>query len=127
MIDAHQYDGTEINDFTRYRIGFSDFVYDPGKETYKHMLHLIAYDVRNPRRLRKVAKVCEDFGVRVEYSVFECDLDEDDFSRLWEGLMNVIDEDEDSILAYRICGACVQRIQSMGDVVRPEKILIYIP
>ncbi len=127
MIETGEYDGTVVNEFTRYRIGYSVGDADPAKEVYRHMLHLVAYDISSPKRLRRVAKTCEDFGIRVEYSVFECDLAEDDFRRLWKRLGTVIDEDEDCILAYRICGACVQRIESMGSVVRPGETLFYMP
>ena len=37
-IDQTEYDGTVINDFTRYKIGFADFVYNPEEEVYKNML-----------------------------------------------------------------------------------------
>ncbi|MBM3855222.1 MAG: CRISPR-associated endonuclease Cas2, partial [Verrucomicrobia bacterium] len=50
------------------------------------MLTLIAYDVTDAKRLHKVAKVCEDWGVRVQYSVFECRLEADTFDRFWEEL-----------------------------------------
>ena len=108
-----------------YKIGVTVTAYNPSEERYRHMLHLVAYDIRHPVRLRRVAKVCEDFGIRVEYSVFECDLSDEHFSRLWLALQQVIDE-EDAILAYRICGACVQRIESMGSVLRPGRPLIYL-
>ncbi len=39
------------------------------------MLTVIAYDITDQRRLRQIAKICEDYGVRVEYSVFECRLE----------------------------------------------------
>ena len=116
----------EVDDFSRYRLGPLFYEYDPAKEEYRHMLHLIAYDIRDPKRLREVAKTCEDFGVRVEYSVFECDLSETDFSFLWSVLDDIIEADEDRILAYRICGSCVTRIQSMGAISRPGKPLLYI-
>jgi len=109
-----------------YEIGETVRQYDPASEEYKNMLHLVAYDVRDPRRLRQVAKICLDYGIRVEYSVFECDLTEDLFQKLWHNLNAVIDPDEDAILAYKICGSCVQRIQSMGTVERPGKTLIYM-
>jgi len=116
----------EIDDYSRYRIGPLIYEFDPAKEEYKNMLHLVAYDIREPKRLRKVAKKCEDFGIRVEYSVFECDLSEENFQSLWEGLKCIIDADEDCILAYRICGSCVTKIESIGAVVRPGKPLLYI-
>jgi CRISPR-associated protein Cas2 len=108
-----------------YLIGVTVMAYDPSTEKYRNMLHLVAYDIRHPVRLRRVAKVCEDFGLRVEYSVFECDLSDEHFHRLWVALQQVIDK-EDAILAYRICGSCVQRIESMGCVVRPGRPLIYL-
>lgn len=108
-----------------YEVGETAARVDPSKERYKHMLHLVAYDIRDPRRLRKVAKTCEDFGLRVEYSVFECDLKEEVFIRFWNALLDIIEE-EDSVIAYRICGACVSRIESIGAVIRPGKPLLYM-
>jgi CRISPR-associated protein Cas2 len=115
-----------IDKYNRYKIGRTVYEYNPAEEEYKNMLHLVAYDIREPRRLRRVAKVCEDYGIRVEYSVFECDLAEDNFRQLWKELKDEIDEDEDCILAYKICGKCVSFIESMGAVVRPGKPLLYI-
>ena len=46
------------------------------------MLHLIAYDIASDKRLRRVARICEDYGIRVEKSVFECDLSDGDFADL---------------------------------------------
>ncbi len=40
------------------------------------MLTLLAYDITNDKRLRQVARTCEEYRVRVQYSVFECRLDE---------------------------------------------------
>lgn len=116
----------DIDEFSRYRLGPLFYEYNPAKEKYKHMLHLVAYDIREQKRLRKVALACEDFGIRVEYSVFECDLSERDFHGFWSILNDIIDQDEDCILAYQICGSCVTRIKSMGAIVRPGKPLLYI-
>ena len=66
------------------------------------MLTLIAYDISDPKRLRRVAETCENFGVRVQYSVFECRLAEDEFEDFWLQLLEDIDEDEDRIVAYKI-------------------------
>ncbi|HXK60587.1 MAG TPA: CRISPR-associated endonuclease Cas2 [Acidobacteriota bacterium] len=109
-----------------FEVGFTPRRFDPSEERYRHMLHLVAYDVRHPRRLRRVAKVCADYGVRVEYSVFECDLAEDVFQAFWQELEAEIDPDEDTILAYRICGVCVRRIRSMGLTTRPQNALLYM-
>jgi CRISPR-associated protein Cas2 len=115
-----------VDEYNRYNPGLTVSEYDPAKEVYKNMLHLVAYDVRDPKRLRKVARACEDFGVRVEYSVFECDLSEELFASLWERVFAEIDQEEDRIIAYKICGACVAKIKSIGATFRPEKPLLYI-
>lgn len=94
-------------------------------EEFRHMLHLVAYDICDPSRLRRVAKTCEAFGVRVEKSVFECDLPQEQFVRLWCQLIDLIAEDEDAIVAYRICRSCVRQVESMGVVHRPSKPLLY--
>ena len=121
---------TEDNNFGAeqdvYEIGETIREYDPASEQYKNMLHLVAYDVRDARRLRQVSKICLNYGIRVEYSVFECDLTEDLFKKLWHDLYVAIDPDEDAILAYKICGSCAQRIQSLGAVERPARTLIYM-
>lgn len=109
----------------QFQVGITVWAVDPAKERYRHMLHLVAYDIRHPRRLRRVAKACEDFGIRVEYSVFECDLSEALFADLWSRIQAEVDHDEDAVLAYRICGACVSRIESLGAVVRPGKPMVY--
>lgn len=90
------------------------------------MLHLVAYDIANAKRLRHVAKTCEDFGVRVEYSVFECDLPPERFERFWDELNRLINAEEDSLLAYRICADCVRKTLSAGTTVRPVKAMLYI-
>lgn len=109
-----------------YLVGQTSTVYDPAEVRYKNMLHLVAYDIREPRRLRRIAKICEDYGIRVEYSVFECDLSEDRFLEFWKALEGEIDSEDDALLAYRICGSCIRRIESMGAVVRPGRPLLYI-
>ena len=40
-------------------------------------------------------KICEDYGIRVEKSVFECDLSDGDFADLWTRLSETVCEDED--------------------------------
>ena len=44
--------------------------------------HLVTYDVRDPKRLRQVAKVLESYGSRLQYSVFRCRLDVEMLERL---------------------------------------------
>ncbi len=116
-----------IDQYTCYFPGEADpGHYDPAEKEHKHMMHLVAYDISDPKRLRLVAKTCEDFGVRVEYSVFECDLSEIQFQSFWQEINSYIDEDEDSLLAYTLCAGCVKKTLTAGGVIRPRKVLIYI-
>ena len=55
------------------------------------MLRVIAYDITEPKRWQRIANLCEDFGVRVQYSLFECWLEDAEFERLWTGLQAEID------------------------------------
>lgn len=78
--------------------------------------HLIAYDVRDPKRLRRVAKKLEAYGARLQYSVFRCRLDRISLEKLhWE--LNQIMDKEDDLLVMPICGQCAARvpIHSTGD------------
>ena len=109
-----------------YKIGIEDNRWIPAETEFKNMLHLVAYDICSPKRLRLVAKTCLDYGVRVEKSVFECDLDEATFASFWDRLNEIIEPDEDALVAYRICRTCVKDILSAGALYRPIKRIAYI-
>ena len=71
------------------------------------MLGLVCYDVNTEsrlgrRRLRRVAKVCESIGQRVQKSVFECHLDIAQFETLQRKLLEEIDPQQDCLRLYRI-------------------------
>jgi CRISPR-associated protein Cas2 len=68
----------------------------------REMLRLVVYDITSPARLRRVAKVCEDFGTRVQKSVFECWLDDERYNRLWSLLLDQLDSETDSIVGYTL-------------------------
>jgi CRISPR-associated protein Cas2 len=76
--------------------------------------YIVAYDISNPKRLRKVATACEDFGVRKQYSVFLCRLSATDFVRLRSRLYDLIHLDEDQVLFIPLCGKCVNGIEAIG-------------
>ena len=60
--------------------------------------YLVSYDICNPKRLRRVAKAMEGFGVRLQYSVFECALDPMRLALCKAALHNEIDCCEDQVL-----------------------------
>lgn len=60
--------------------------------------HLIAYDIADPARLRRVAQVMEAFGERLQYSVFLCDLSRGEFAAWRLAIMDAVHLGEDSII-----------------------------
>jgi CRISPR-associated protein Cas2 len=83
------------------------------------MLVLITYDVRTEspggkRRLRRVARACLDHGQRVQYSVFECELEPATWTALRARLMRVIDPEADSLRFYFLGAEGRKRIEHIG-------------
>ena len=80
---------------------------------------LVAYDVstdtpEGQRRLRHVARVCQDFGQRVQKSVFECSVSEMQYEQLRQQLVESIDEEEDSLRIYRLQTPKEQFVENHG-------------
>ncbi len=83
------------------------------------MLVLVAYDVSTAekpglRRLRRVAQACEDYGTRVQKSVFECQLGQKEWTLLRHRLLTEIKIDEDSLRFYFLDEKAAQRIEHHG-------------
>ena len=78
------------------------------------MFLVVSYDIADDRRRSRVAKLMEYFGRRVQYSVFDCILDEGKLQKLKRGLLKVIDPKEDSIRVYRLCQRDRESIEVIG-------------
>ena len=78
-------------------------------------LWVVAYDIADPRRLRRVAKLLERFGERVQESVFECWLGRAARQRLLGLLALAVDPQEDSVRLYPVCAACLVRLRWQGE------------
>ncbi len=80
---------------------------------------IVTYDVRTEeragqRRLRKVAKICESYGQRVQKSVFECLVDEKTFEVLERRLLEAIDMSEDSLRIYWVAKPFESNVRQYG-------------
>lgn len=92
-----------------------------------HMLILVTYDITCPKRLKKVADCCLDFGIRVQYSVFECRLEADQYLELWNRLTDIADKKEDKIVAYPIGAGEARKIKCYGQqMILSETVIAYI-
>lgn len=95
------------------------------------ILVLITYDVSTSskggvKRLRHVAKKCEIYGQRVQNSVFECILDNSQLINLRHELIQIIDEDKDSLRIYRIGKNYQSKIEHIGskETINLDDVLI---
>lgn len=70
--------------------------------------YIVTYDIRCEKRLRRVFRVCKDFGMHLQYSVFECDLTVTDKLRMESRLKEVLHMTEDQVLFIAL-GPAAQR------------------
>lgn len=83
------------------------------------MMVLITYDVSTDseggkRRLRRVARACRDYGQRVQYSVFECEVDPAQWVKLRARLLKEIDAEKDSLRFYQLGANWKPRVEHVG-------------
>jgi CRISPR-associated protein Cas2 len=90
------------------------------------MLVLVTYDVNTleeggKKRLRRVAKACEDFGQRVQFSVFEIEVDPAQWAKLKARLEGIIKPEVDSLRYYYLGANWTRKIEHVG--AKPAKDL----
>lgn len=83
------------------------------------MLVLVTYDVSvitadGRRRLRRIAKVCLDYGIRVQNSVFECEVDPAQYVKLKAELLDIYNPDEDSLRFYLLGKKGKEKVEHWG-------------
>lgn len=90
------------------------------------MLIVIAYDISDPKRLKKVAETCMNFGVRVQYSIFECRLTAQQFNSLWEQVCAIADGEDDRIVAYPIFAHAARDVRTYGRMFSNDAVVAYV-
>lgn len=83
------------------------------------MMVLVSYDVSTssvggPRRLRRIAKVCQNYGQRVQFSVFELEVDPAIWVRIKQQLRDLIDPDVDSLRFYFLGSKWREKVEHIG-------------
>lgn len=83
------------------------------------MMVLVSYDVSTEsnsgkRRLRRVARACKDWGQRVQFSVFECELDPAQWTQLRNRLIKEINVEADSLRFYFLGANWRKRVEHVG-------------
>ena len=87
---------------------------------------LLAYDISHRERLRKVARVCESHGTRVQLSVFELQLKPGELEALQQKLRRIMDPGVDKIRYYRICAAdhADIKLEGVGEISQPHRYTV---
>lgn len=94
------------------------------------MMVIVSYDVSQDdggiKRLRKVAKICQNYGQRVQNSVFECLVDPAQWVQLKTSLETVIQPQYDSLRYYYLGANWQRKVEHVGakEVLNPEGIMI---
>lgn len=90
------------------------------------MFVVVSYDVVDDKKRTRISKTMKNFGERVQKSVFECRVDDQQFIRMKKTLEEIMDMNEDSIRFYFLCKGCVERIEisGWGTVAEDEKVII---
>ena len=87
---------------------------------------VVAYDVSGDGRRARLAAVLSSWGDRVQKSVFECSLDNDELSEVLDRCVALIDEQTDAVHAWRQCATCGEARVNLGqaEAVRVEPFWI---
>ncbi len=79
------------------------------------MTYVISYDIESNKIRTKLAKLLEGYGIRIQYSVFECSLSDKRFKKLYQEIFKLTGENcEGSVRFYPICKNCEEKIVTIG-------------
>ncbi|OCL26495.1 CRISPR-associated endonuclease Cas2 [Orenia metallireducens] len=91
------------------------------------MFIVVSYDISNDKRRNKIFKVLKDYGQWIQYSIFECGLEQKEYLKLRSRLNQLIDEEAgDSIRFYFLCEHCTNKVERIGGIEEMDKNTIII-
>jgi len=88
---------------------------------------VVTYDIPNDRRRTKLHKTLRNYGTPVQYSVFECLVDDKELARMQTAVKRIIKPRLDDVRYYFLCGACQKRIQTTAagkEVAAPADVMV---
>lgn len=96
------------------------------------MMILVTYDVvttdrQGRKRLRQLAKICQNYGIRVQNSVFECVVDQTEYAQMKIKMLDVINDREDSLRIYHLGKKYQTKVEHFGtkETIDVEGTLIF--
>jgi CRISPR-associated protein Cas2 len=78
------------------------------------MFVLVSYDISEDKRRTKIHDILKSYGQRVQYSVFECNLTQTQYTKLRNRLSKLINNETDNIRFYFLCACCQGKIERIG-------------
>jgi len=72
------------------------------------MNYVIAYDIKDDKRRKKLVDILEGYGVRVNYSVFEFYLSKQELTEIVNEIKKIVNSKDDSVRIYRVCESCAR-------------------
>ena len=88
------------------------------------MVYVVSYDIASDRTRRKLAKLLEGYGVRIQYSVFECRLTEKRFQKMYQDVFEITENVQDgSVRIYMLCKNCESKTVTIGETMGQLEIL----
>lgn len=79
------------------------------------MFYVVSYDIPDDKRRSEVHDALKDYGTRVQYSVFECNLEQGQLADLQARLASLIKPKEDNLRYYRLCKDCLAQTVVVGE------------
>jgi CRISPR-associated protein Cas2 len=76
---------------------------------------IVAYDIADPKRLYRVAKIIKDYGFRVQKSIFEVKLNNKKFLEMKARIESEIQMDEDGVKYFPLCEKCAGTLENIGN------------
>jgi CRISPR-associated protein Cas2 len=86
------------------------------------MNFIISYDISLDKKRKKASNLLEEFGVRIQYSVFQCELNKKELSRLKDKLNEIINSKTDSVYFFPSCENCMNKRIMIGSEFSIRKI-----
>jgi len=90
------------------------------------VFYIVAYDITDSKRRVKLYKLLKGYGIKNQFSLFECHLDKNKYEKMLNGIKNIIDENKDNVKIYYLCNDCFKKIVAIGHstITRDKNIII---
>lgn len=90
------------------------------------MFVTVSYDIPDDKRRNKIARTLKDYGERIQYSVFECNITNEQYLQLLKRITNIVLPEKDTVRFYRLCKECKEKIRivGLGKVTEDEEVYV---